>query len=69
MYVLVSQTDAGGNYNYTLEKTLRAQVLDSTVYDPVTRPDDVVHVSVSFHLLSIEKLVRKYSNLLFIQAK
>ena len=54
---LVSDVEAAGYYNYTLEQTLRALVLDSTVYDPVTRPEAVVHVSVSFHLLSIEKLV------------
>ena len=57
LYFSAQWTNAGETFNYTLEKILRAQVLDPAVYDPVTRPENVVLVSVSFHLLSIEKLV------------
>ena len=62
----MSVSDAGGTsgtaslhgvYNYTIEKELRSRLLDSSVYDPVTRPEDVVKVYASLHLLSIEKLV------------
>ena len=50
-------TSLHGVYNYTIEKELRSRLLDSSVYDPVTRPEDVVKVYASLHLLSIEKLV------------
>ena len=56
--ISVAATDASGPHNSTVEKLLRTKLLSSTVYDPVSRPDGVIHVMVSFHLLSIEELVR-----------